>query len=55
MYEFYILIKHANFSYGDILQMPICERRGFIDILIEENEKAKAEREKALAAAKSRK
>jgi hypothetical protein len=39
MYEFYILVKHGGFSYLDILHMPIFERRGFIDILLEENNK----------------
>jgi len=46
LYEFYILIKHGNFSYADILHMPIYERRAFIDILMEENKKVKEYRER---------
>ena len=49
LYEFYILIKHANFAYGDILHMPVFERRAFIDILMEENSKVKEQREREIA------
>ena len=46
LYEFYILIKHGNFSYYDILHMPTYERHGFIGILMEENNKIKNYRER---------
>jgi hypothetical protein len=46
LYEFYILTKHGNFSYADILHMPIYERRAFIEILMEENKKVKEHRER---------
>jgi len=49
LYEFYILIKHGNFSYADILHMPVYERRAFIDILMEENKKVKEYREREQA------
>ena len=54
LYEFYILIKHGNFSYNDILNMPIFERRAFIDILMEENNKIKENREREMNKAKSK-
>ncbi len=37
--EFYYLIKFANFSYFDVMNMPTFERRYFIDKLVEEYEK----------------
>jgi hypothetical protein len=46
LYEFYVLIKHGNFTYLDVLNMPIYERRAFIDMLMEENEKVKQHRER---------
>lgn len=46
LYEFYVLIKHANFSYSDILHMPVYERRAFIEILMDENKKVKEHRER---------
>ena len=54
MYESYILVKHANFSYSDVTRMPIFERRGFIDILVEENEKIKQAREREIQKSKSK-
>ena len=39
MDEFYYLIKHAQFSYSDLLLMPTYERKYFIEKLIKENEK----------------
>jgi phosphoribosylformylglycinamidine (FGAM) synthase-like amidotransferase family enzyme len=53
LYEFYILIKHGNFSYGDILNMPIYERRTFIEILMDEADKANKKREEAVNKMKS--
>jgi hypothetical protein len=41
-----MLIKHGSFNYEDVLYMPIFERRGFIDILIEEHSKIKENRER---------
>ena len=49
LYEFYILIKHGNFSYGDVLHMPVFERRAFIEILMDENNKVKEHREREAA------
>jgi len=54
LYEFYILIKHGNFSYLDILHMPVFERRAFIDILMDENNKIKEHREREISKAKSK-
>jgi hypothetical protein len=54
LYEFYILIKHANFSYADILHMPVYERRAFIDILMDENKKVKEHREREMSKANSK-
>ncbi len=55
MYEYYILIKHGGFSYADILHMPVFERRVFLDILMEENNKVKEHREREVNKAKSKK
>lgn len=54
MYEYYILVKHAGFSYMDILHMPVFERRVFLDILTEENNKIKENREREVTKAKSK-
>ena len=54
LYEFYILIKHGNFSYGDVLHMPVFERRAFIEILMDENNKVKEHREREAAKANSK-
>ena len=37
--EIYYLCKHANFSYTDILIMPVFERKYFISKLVEEFDK----------------
>jgi hypothetical protein len=37
--EIYYLSKHANFSYSDILIMPVFERKYFINKLVEEFDK----------------
>jgi hypothetical protein len=39
MDETYYLIKYANFSYGDIKNMPTYERRYYVDKLSKELEK----------------
>ena len=36
--EVYSLIKHGGFSYGDIMNMPVHERRFFINEMIEQND-----------------
>jgi len=53
MYESYILVKHANFTYADVMAMPVFERRKFIDILMEENDKIKEAREREMNKAKA--
>lgn len=53
MYESYILVKHANFTYADVMSMPVFERRKFIDILMEENDKIKEAREREMNKAKA--
>jgi len=45
--EFYYLSRHAHFSYGDMLKMPVFERKYFINKLIEEFEKKNEAYEKA--------
>ncbi len=37
MDEIYYLVKYAHFSYSDILNMPIFERRYYLNKLISEN------------------
>jgi hypothetical protein len=37
--EIYYLSKHVNFSYSDILIMPVFERKYFINKLVEEFDK----------------
>ena len=37
--EIYYLCRHANFSYSDILTMPVYERKYFINKLVEEFDK----------------
>lgn len=54
MYESYILVKHANFTYSDVISMPIFERRKFIEILMEENDKIKEAREREIQKSKSK-
>jgi hypothetical protein len=54
LYEFYVLIKHGNFGYADILHMPVYERRAFIDILMEENKKVKEYREREASKANAK-
>lgn len=39
--EAYYLVKHARFSYRDIMFMPAIERDEFLDLLIEENQREK--------------
>ena len=36
--EIYYLCKHANFSYSDILIMPVFERKYFINKIVEDFE-----------------
>jgi len=43
----YSLVKHANFSFQDLLVMTFKERRAFYDMLEKELEKQKQEIEKA--------
>lgn len=38
LYEMYLLIKHGNHNYSDLLIMPVYERKIMIDFLIEEAE-----------------
>jgi phosphoribosylformylglycinamidine (FGAM) synthase-like amidotransferase family enzyme len=37
--EIYFLIKHAGFSYGDLITMPTFQRKYFVDKLMKEFEK----------------
>jgi|TARA_R110002020_G_scaffold196775_2_gene397756 hypothetical protein len=48
--ELYYLIKHANFSYTDVLKMPVYERKYFIDKMVKEFET----RKEAMETAKSK-
>ena len=54
MYESYILVKHANFDYMGVMVMPVFERRKYIEILMEENDKIKQAREKEANKAKAK-
>lgn len=48
--ELYYLIKHANFSYNDVMKMPVYERKYFVDKMVNEFEK----RQEAIETAKSK-
>ena len=39
--EAYYLVKHARFSYHDIMLMPAIERDEFMKLLIDENQREK--------------
>jgi len=54
MYESYVLVKHGNFTYRDVITMPVFERRKFIEILMEENDKIKESREREIQKSKSK-
>ena len=45
--EIYYLVRHANFSYKDLLEVPTYERKYFINKLVEEFEKKSEQYEKA--------
>jgi hypothetical protein len=45
LYETYLLIKHGNFSYGDIQIMPVYERKMMLDFLVDEAEERKKRNE----------
>jgi len=45
--EFYYLSKHVNMSYTDMMNMPIFERKYFVNKLSEEFIKREEEMEKA--------
>jgi hypothetical protein len=47
-------VKHANFTYADVISMPVFERRKFIEILMEENEKVKEAREREMQKSRSK-
>ena len=34
--EFYFLVRYANFSYLDMLNMPVFERKYFVNKIVEE-------------------
>lgn len=40
------MVKHMGFAYSDILNMPIYERRFYLNEFIEEKQKEKEEYEK---------
>jgi len=44
--EIYYLIRHAHFSYSDIMSMPTYERKYFVNKLIEEFQKKNEQYEK---------
>jgi hypothetical protein len=44
--EIYYLVKHANFSYSDVMVMPTYERRFFVGKLVDEFEKRAEQVEK---------
>ncbi len=39
MNEVFYLVRHANFSYNDLMNMPTYQRKYFIELLIQEFEK----------------
>jgi hypothetical protein len=47
MDEFYYLSKYVHFSYGDMMKMPIFERKYFINKLVTEFEKKNEQAEQA--------
>ena len=38
LYEIYVMVKHGNYSYSDMLIMPVYERKLMLDFLIDEAE-----------------
>jgi len=40
MDEIFILVKYGNFSYGDLLKMPVYERKYFVEKLVESFQKS---------------
>ena len=49
--EIYYLSKHANFAYSDMLNMPVFERKYFINKIVEDFDK----RQEAMEKQKNRK
>ena len=45
--ETFFLVKNANFSYVDVMNMPTYERKYFIGKVIEEYDTIREEREKS--------
>ena len=45
--ETFFLVKNANFSYVDVINMPTYERKYFIGKVIEEYDTIREEREKS--------
>ena len=45
--ETFFLVKNANFSYVDVMNMPTYERKYFIGKVIEEYDTIRKEREKS--------
>ena len=45
--EIFFLVKNANFSYVDVMNMPTYERKYFIGKVIEEYDTIREEREKS--------
>lgn len=37
--EIYYLVRHSNFSYSDLINMPTYERKYFFDLLVREFDK----------------
>ena len=52
--EIFDLMYYGNFSYLDLMLMPIHERRRYTDLLVTTKRKENEEQEKALAKMKAR-
>lgn len=52
--EVFALVKHGNFSYSDTMNMPVHERKFFINHLIEENEERQRLEKRELSKSQSK-
>jgi hypothetical protein len=46
--EIYVLVKHGRFSYNDCVNMPVHQRKIFLEKLVEEAEDMQKKQEEAL-------
>ncbi len=47
--EVYVLVKHGRFSYADCMNMPVHQRKIFLEKLLEEAEETQKAQDEALS------